>query len=128
MLSNETTLPRALLVEDEILVAMAAAESLRLMGFEPIVATTGEEALQAVARHGSSLVLAMIDVGLPDMRGDALARRLREFLPNLPIVLASGYDSAELTADFADGRQIGILPKPYSEAQLRQTLEDLGLD
>ena len=94
---------RALLVEDEVLVAMATADSLSLMGFEPVVASTGAEALKAVARHGPSFVLALIDVGLPDMRGDALARRLRDSLPSLPIVLSSGYDLAELTGDFEAG-------------------------
>lgn len=127
MLTNETAPQQALLVEDEALVAMAVADFLRLMGFEPVVASTGEEALQAVARHGPSLALAMIDVGLPDMRGDVLARRLRHDLPSLPIVLASGYDGVELARDFAGDGQTWFLPKPYSEAQLRLTLAQVSL-
>ena len=104
---------RALLVEDEILVSMAAADSLRRMGFEPVVASSAEEALDAVAQHGESIVLAMIDVGLPDMRGDALARRIRQSLPSLPVVLASGYDSAELRRDIAGEDAIQLLwPAP----------------
>ncbi len=126
VLSIESVPQRALLVEDEVLVAMAVADSLRLMGFEAVVAATGEEALQAVAQHGPSIALAMIDIGLPDMRGDVLARRVRHALPSLPIVLSTGYDGAELARDFAGDGQTWILPKPYSEAQLRLTLAELG--
>ncbi|HUO21509.1 MAG TPA: response regulator [Caulobacteraceae bacterium] len=117
---------RMLLVEDEALVAMVTEESLRSLGFDPIVATTASEALDAVVRDGP-LMFAMVDVGLPDMRGDALARRLRDCAPSMPIVLASGYDSHELQRGFAGDDRLRVLTKPYSEHQLRATLIELAL-
>jgi CheY-like chemotaxis protein len=117
---------RMLLVEDEALVAMVAEESLRVMGFDPILASTASEALAAVAQ-GEPLSFAMVDVGLPDMRGDTLARRLRDTSPFLPIILASGYDSAELQRGFAGDRRLRVLAKPYSERQLRDALTELDL-
>jgi CheY-like chemotaxis protein len=117
---------RVLLVEDEALVAMVAEESLRIMGFDPIIASTAGEALDAMAL-GEPLSFAMVDVGLPDMRGDALARRLRDTSPFLPIILASGYDSAELKRGFAGDLRMRVLAKPYSERQLRDALTELDL-
>ncbi len=118
--------PKVLLVEDEALVAMVADENLRIMGFDPIVASTAGEALDAFAQ-GGPLSLAIIDVGLPDMRGDVLARRLRDTAPSLPILLASGYDSAELRSAFANDSFVRVLAKPYSERQLRDVLTELRL-
>ena len=115
-----------LLVEDEALVALVTEENLRSMGFDPIIATTASEALEAVV-NGEPMSFAMVDVGLPDMRGDALARRLRDCSPLLPIVLASGYDSGELKRGFADDDRLRVLSKPYSEHQLRATLAELAL-
>jgi CheY-like chemotaxis protein len=115
-----------LLVEDEALVAMVTEENLRAMGFEPIVAATASEALEVVV-NGEPMSFAMVDVGLPDMRGDALARRLRDTSPHLPIVLASGYDSIELKRGFAGDEWLRVLSKPYSEHQLREALTELSL-
>jgi CheY-like chemotaxis protein len=115
-----------LLVEDEALVALVTEENLRSMGFEPVVASTAGEALEALV-SGEPMSFAMVDVGLPDMRGDALARRLRANSPSLPIVLASGYDSLELKRGFADDHHLRVLTKPYSEHQLREALTELAL-
>ena len=46
-------------------------------------------------RSGDAL-FAVVDVGLPDGRGDALALELRELRADLPIILATGYDGAHL--------------------------------
>jgi len=118
--------PTALLVEDEILVTMVTEENLRSLGFEPVCVETGAAAIAALARN-PHLALAIVDVGLPDMRGDDLAARLRELAPRLPIVLATGYDGAPLAQRFADYAAITILSKPYSERDLRQAVASLGL-
>src|SRR3954470_19733811 len=89
---------KALLVEDEALVAMIAEDYLGAIGFDPLCVDTAAGALDALANGGLSL--AVIDVGLPDMRGDDLAARVRQLAPDLPIVLASGFDSAELRQRF----------------------------
>ena len=125
-MSSEDSDRKVLLVEDEALVAMVAAESLRDMGFDPITVGTGREALKAMAR-GDVLSVAVVDVGLPDMRGDTLVQRLRQNAPRMPIILASGYDGADLRRRFQGDDRLRVLPKPYSEGQLRKTLADLDL-
>ena len=118
--------PGALLVEDEALVAMVAEEFLSELGFEPISTRNATEAMQVID-GGANLVVALVDVGLPDVRGDVLARRLRELRPEMPIVIASGYDQGDLMAQFADDDRVGVLGKPYTEADLARALEDLGV-
>ena len=117
---------RALLVEDEALVAMVAEEFLAELGFEPISARNAAEAMEIIA-SGEDLVVALVDVGLPDQRGDELARRLRTLRPQMPILMASGYDQGDLIAQFKDDDGIGVLSKPYTEADLARALEAVGL-
>jgi CheY-like chemotaxis protein len=116
----------ALLVEDEILVTMVTEENLRSIGFEPTCVATAHEALDVLAQN-ANISLAVIDVGLPDMRGDDLAAQARQGSPDLLMVLATGYDSAPLSQRFADDPGIIILGKPYSEADLRTAIASLGL-
>ncbi len=117
---------RALLVEDEALVAMFAEEVLISLGFTPEVARSGAEAREAFARETPTI--AIIDVGLPDVRGDDLAKELRAQHPDLSILMASGYDVAELRARFAGDPRTGFLPKPYIEGDILKAVRGLGFE
>lgn len=104
---------------------MVTEDNLRSIGFEPTCVASAQEALERLAED-ANLALAVIDVGLPDMRGDDLAAKARETSPDLLIVLATGYDSAPLAQRFASDPGIVILGKPYSEADLRTAIASLG--
>lgn len=113
-----------LVVEDEALVAMIAEEALSSLGFEPRSARNAGEALAQFESLAPSL--AVIDVGLPDIRGDELAAKLRAMAPDLPIVVASGYDEAELKARFSHDPKIAVVAKPYTEDDLARATRALG--
>jgi CheY-like chemotaxis protein len=117
----------ALLVEDEALVAMVAEESLRIIGFEPVSVRTATEALQVLGQ-GVPPVLAVIDVGLPDIRGDELATRARAMAPDMPIIVASGYDEVELNRRFAHDPATAVVGKPYTDRDLARAVNALGLE
>ena len=116
---------RALLVEDEVLVAMICEDYLGEIGFDPLCVDTAKGALDLLAE--GNLSLAVIDVGLPDMRGDDLAARARELAPDLPIILASGFDAAELRKRFVGDNALAVLTKPYTERDLRAAIAAAGL-
>ncbi|WP_296820226.1 response regulator [Brevundimonas sp.] len=116
---------RALLVEDEALVALIAEEALSGFGFRVTVAGSGAEARRAFAEGG--LDLAVIDVGLPDIKGYDLAGELRSQAPDLPILMASGYDAGDVAARFPDDTRVRALGKPYTEGDLAEAIRSLGL-
>lgn len=116
---------RALLVEDEALVAMIVEEALTALGFDPVCVFNGADALKAYAEARPDVVV--IDVGLPDMRGDELARRFRAADAELPIVLASGYDPTEVMSGFMGDRRTTCLAKPYTEEDLAEAVRAIGL-
>ena len=115
---------RVLLVEDDTLIALLTEENLRALGFEPVSVDTAHGALAALA---DPYELAVIDVGLPDMRGDELTVRARRLAPGMSVIVASGYDEAEFRLRFRNDAGVAVLGKPYTEADLRGAIVALGL-
>jgi len=116
---------RALLVEDEALVALIAEEILSSLGFEVEVAATGEEALKSALRATPDL--AVIDMGLPDIEGDVLAAKVRDAAPVTAILIATGYEPASVREKLLGLSRVEILTKPYTDTDLSAAIGRLGL-
>ncbi|MEM7350876.1 MAG: response regulator transcription factor [Acidobacteriota bacterium] len=102
---------RILLVEDEDHLAQGLAYNLRNSGYDVEIATTGEEALEAVERRAVDLML--LDVMLPGINGIEVATRLRRTGQIMPIVMLSAKDR---TADSIAGLEAGAddyITKPF---------------
>ncbi|WP_236184960.1 response regulator [Pseudomonas juntendi] len=103
-----------LVVEDDDIVRMLMVEVLDELGYSVIEAEHATAALKVLEDPNQPLALMMTDVGLPDMRGEALAAKARELRPLLPVLFASGY--AE-NIDVPEGMH--MIGKPFSIDQLR---------
>ncbi|WP_342118647.1 two-component system response regulator CreB [Pseudoduganella sp. OTU4001] len=104
-----------LIVEDEAAIAESIAFALRKEGFEPRHVTLGEQAL-AVARERAP-ALVILDVGLPDISGLDVCRRLRQF-SDVPVIFLTAR-SDEI--DRIVGLEIGAddyVTKPFSPREL----------
>ena len=117
---------RALIVDDEPLIAMYLCSCLERLGFRVSSAGSAAEALSIAAENGAFGV-AFIDLGLPDQSGLELIASLRAKNRNLPVVVASGYGDMALRD--ADGWRgpVAILPKPFDENMVADALGKLGL-
>jgi CheY-like chemotaxis protein len=123
--SNPTR--RVLLVEDEALVAMIAADSLSELGYDVIEVATARAALDHAHPDCAKFDFAVIDMGLPDRPGDHLISDLRKMCPDLPIIVASGYGEGELRRRFKAYDKFAFLNKPYERTSLRAVIDSLGL-
>jgi two-component system catabolic regulation response regulator CreB len=106
---------RILLVEDEPGIADTVRYALRTEGFEPHWFATGEEALAKLAALDPALVL--LDIGLPDISGFELFKRLRE-TSDVPVVFLTAR-SDEI--DRVVGLELGAddyVAKPFSPREL----------
>jgi CheY-like chemotaxis protein len=115
---------KVLLVEDEVLVAALAIDALEELGYETVDATTAKAA-RRIAQQTTELAFAIIDIGLPDGRGDALAIELRKTRPDLPIVIATGYGGSHLDEALRNQPRTAVLSKPYDIAQLRAAIHSI---
>jgi PAS domain S-box-containing protein len=113
---------RVLLVEDEVLVRMVVSEQLQGLGYQVETAGSARDAMNKVTALGGDVALAIIDVGLPDIKGDLLASELRTRYPRLSIVMATGYEDSDLRQRFVADDRVAFLHKPYSQADLERVL------
>jgi PAS domain S-box-containing protein len=106
----------ALLVDDEELVRMSTADMLADLGYRVVEAASAEEALKAM-EGGLRPDLLVTDHLMPGMSGADLARQMRQRLPDLPVLIVSGYAEAEAIAP-----DLPRLTKPFRQADLAASL------
>ena len=116
--STEAKSLRVLLVDDDILVSMGAADMLLDLGHSVTEAQSGAHALKLL-ESDAPFDVVVTDYAMPGMNGLELAQRIKGTYPRLPIVLATGY--AELPADRSI--EFGHLSKPYTAEDLAAALE-----
>jgi PAS domain S-box-containing protein len=109
---------RVLLVDDDILVSMGAADMLMDLGHSVTEAHSGAYALKLLEAEPPFDVV-VTDYAMPGMNGHDLALRIQQINPGLPVILATGY--AELPSQSA--REFHRLPKPYTQAELAAALD-----
>ena len=117
-----------LVVDDEPALLRVTTRVLEGAGFQVLRARSGREAL-AIVREGSErLDLVILDVILPDVRGDEVASEVLELRPTTRIVVMSG--SAEPVHVGMDlDAQVVFLRKPFTAAQLLDAVHRaLGTD
>jgi signal transduction histidine kinase/DNA-binding response OmpR family regulator len=119
--------PPVLVVEDEPLVRLDAAELLVEIGCEPIEAASLAEALALLRARAGRVAAALVDLGLPDSRGDGVITALRADWPQLPLIVASGAGAGALGRHLEDDPRLGFLPKPYARPGLESALRRAGV-
>jgi DNA-binding response OmpR family regulator len=116
----------ALLVEDELLVAMVAVDALEDLGFRVLEASSAASALEMAKAHQGGIAFAMVDLGLPDRPGEELVCELRALYPTLPIVIASGKGAGAIDGSVRALANIAFVTKPYDFDDLRKAVERLS--
>ncbi len=110
-----------LVVEDEILVRLAVADSLRSEGFIVLEAATGDEAKALLATF-AEIAVVFSDIQTPGATdGVALAAFLRTAYPNVGILLTSGTVMRPDT-----DKSVAFLAKPYHPHDVVMRVRDLA--
>ena len=118
---------RVLVVEDETLIQMLATEYLEECGIKVDTAGSAAEALNKLRLIPGGVDALVVDMGLPDRKGDALVQEVRSIYPTLPIVIASGQGRQELRQLFKDMASITFVSKPYSSEELKTAIRAIGI-
>jgi CheY-like chemotaxis protein len=118
---------RVLVVEDETLIQMLATEYLEDCGIKVDTAGSASEALNKLRLIPGGVDALVVDMGLPDRKGDALVREVRSIYPSLPIIIASGQGRGELRQLFEDMASITFVQKPYTSEDLKAAIRAIGI-
>jgi two-component system KDP operon response regulator KdpE len=110
-----TRAARILLVDDEVSIQRAVAPLLRSRGYEVEIAATGRDALRVASEHPPDLVV--LDLGLPDLEGTEVCRRIRGN-SQVPIVVLSARGGEADKVSALDLGADDYVTKPFSPEEL----------
>lgn len=110
-----------LVVDDYPGCASIMCDLLRRFGHDSVAATTGSAALDAAAT--TEFDVALLDLGLPDVSGLEVARRLRARDPRPYLVALTGWSESWAAAARSAGFD-ALVPKPVRRAQLVEILRE----
>jgi DNA-binding response OmpR family regulator len=116
--------PTVLLVEDDDGIARPLAAALRGDGYDVVRAATGTQALRQIAGEGPGepsrgpVAAVVLDLGLPDLDGVEVCRRIRQIAPGVPVLMLTARTTE---ADVVVGLDAGAddyVTKPFRLAEL----------
>jgi two-component system KDP operon response regulator KdpE len=121
--------PSILLVDDEVAIQRALGPLLRARGYDVITAGSGAAALAALAEHPPALIV--LDLGLPDIDGVEVCRRVRADSP-VPIIVLSARGAEADKVRALDNGADDYVTKPFGPeellARIRVALRRVGSD
>jgi PAS domain S-box-containing protein len=111
-----------LLVEDEREVREMTKAMLGYLGFAVLEAEDGVEALEVFRQHEESILCVLSDLTMPRMDGWEMLAALRQLAPGIPVILASGYDQAQVMSGDHHELPQAFLGKPFGTTGLRDAI------
>ena len=114
---------KILCVDDELEILQSLGESLRSLGYDPILARSKEEALKILGQFSSDITLIISDLHMPG--GDGLEFRTitLDLYRDIPFVVYSGYVTRELALRGIELKIAAFLDKPIRLDDLKATVE-----
>jgi len=115
--------PVVLLVEDEPLVRMAAADDLQDAGFHVLEAANADVALAVLESCSDDVQVLFTDIDMPgSMNGLDLAESVQQRWPHISLLISSAYHRPGPETLPDDGR---FVPKPYCSDDVVQQIREL---
>ncbi len=103
--------PRILVVDDEAGIRELLAKTLAVAEYDVDLAPGGQEALERLHRDQYDLVIT--DLRMPGVDGLTLIREARRFMPQLPIIIITGYSTEASAIEAINLGVNGYLTKPF---------------
>jgi two-component system chemotaxis response regulator CheY len=114
-MSQRSSRPRVLVVDDEPIIRRFAAQILTAAGYDVLTAVDGQEAHTIACHSDSELALVVTDIRMPNLDGLELGRALASLRPALPVLYMSGFGASGLAVGMPAS---GFIAKPFNPDQL----------
>lgn len=115
-------LPKVLVIDDDPVVGRSFDRVLSNKGYAVVTASDGAEALRKMATEEYDAVFT--DIKMPGMDGISVAEQIKRNRPWLPVVIVSGYATAENEARARAAGVSTVLHKPLSPQMIEQSAEE----
>jgi CheY-like chemotaxis protein len=114
-----------LLVEDDDVVLDISQKILTRLGYQTLVAKTGEEAIKIFKKADEKFDLVLLDMKLPDIDGKIVFSALKETRPDTKVIVFSGYSLDGPVQEILDAGADGFVQKPFSLSTLSTQIREV---
>ena len=103
-----------LLIDDEQMIVEVGESILKSLGYTVFSALSGKEGIDIFRENVDAIDLVVLDIIMPEMRGDVVCRKLKEINPHIKVLFASGYSINDQTLGIVENDDDGFIQKPFS--------------
>jgi len=111
-----------LLVDDEEMIIDVGKSMLEKLGYQVVVAKSGQQAFDVIRRKGDEIDLLILDLIMPEIDGGKAFDLIRDIQPDLPVMLSSGYALNGQAIEIMKRGCNGFIQKPYNISELSQKI------
>jgi two-component system cell cycle sensor histidine kinase/response regulator CckA len=113
------------IVEDERLMLRLVEKVLLQHGYQVLVASDGEEAIEVYRRHKLEIDVVLLDVDLPKLTGWDVLLKMKEENPDVRVVIATGFLEPKMKTEMFRVTVKHFVDKPYMLDEVVETLQSL---
>jgi len=114
-----------LFVDDDPALTGLGSDILTLMGYKPLTAGSGQEALDIYERNRGAIRLVILDMIMPEMGGGEVYDRLKAIDPNVKVLLSSGYSIDGQAMDILNRGCDGFIQKPFDITAISHKIREI---
>jgi PAS domain S-box-containing protein len=113
------------LVDDEEMILEIGEKILRRLGYEVLLASSGQEALERYEKDHNKIDIVLLDMVMPYMGGGETYDRMKEINPTVKVLLSSGYTIDGEATEILERGCDGFIQKPFDLEQLSRSIRDI---
>jgi len=113
---------RVLIVDDNSLITLHLSELLRRNGILPIIANSGNEAVEIFCNSSEKFDFVILDLEMPDLSGYEVIRVLRDIDKNVPVIASTGHVDVVITDELHRYGFTDYINKPIEEGLLMEKI------
>lgn len=112
-----------LIIDDDEHMRKACSRVLSAQGWSVLCAETGDEGLALLKNGEKKIDVILLDNLMPGMSGMDVLAQVKTLDPAVPVIMITGCVTEEYSAEITSMGASGCLPKPFTPAQLRETIK-----
>ncbi len=112
-------------MEDEKATVCLLESFLSGQGYHVLVASDGEQGVEAYCRHKTEIDVVLLDIGLPKISGVNVFLKMKEENSDVRVVITSGYLEPALRTKMQQAGVEHFIQKPYMLDQVVETIQSL---
>lgn len=113
-----------LAIDDEAALRLLIRTALEEAGMVVELARSGSEGLQRFQERMGRIDAVVVDLSLPDISGQELVEKFVAAVPDLPVIVISGYSADQVVDQFRMCRRFAFLQKPFTSRDLVAAISD----